>query len=261
MLPFVRIFQDYTTSLFGMTLRPAVTVLAELIGLVSPWLPPSQHPTGSRKLLEEIVFMPCWVLQPTSSHQHFHFHTLLTWSHFPNSVISFLPLATCTPLSCLFHRDRSIEFLDKRCLLSTITLPSCSKAPDFLMGVHFSLTLSVHTHSELLRVACDSSFTEKSFRDWAGRGTGTISHLLWLLLEDLNCSHLAIIHMGTERDHTHVGAEVRDGEVSPASRCLNLNGVVAEVLPLAFQLPQFFFFLQLKPVGIGASIICYSQQK
>ena len=53
-------------------------------------------------------------------------------------------------------------------------------------------------------------------------------------LPDLNCSHLTIIHMGPERDHTHVGAEVRDGDVSPASRCLNLNGVVAEVLPLAF---------------------------
>lgn len=96
-------------------------------------------------------------------------------------MISFLPLATCTPLSYLFPRDRSVKFFNKDCPLSSSTLPSWSKAPSFLMGDPFFLTLSFHKSSECLRVAFNSSFIEKSIKDWVGKDPGAIHHLLWLL--------------------------------------------------------------------------------
>ena len=77
--------------------------------------------------------MPCPVPWSASNHQLFHFHAFLTQSRFPHSVVSFLPLATCIHSGklSLLHKD-SIEFLRKDCLLSSIMLPSCGKAPKFL---------------------------------------------------------------------------------------------------------------------------------
>lgn len=59
----------------------------------------------------------------------------------------------------------------------------------------------------------------------------------------VNWDHLAIIHLGHERACTPVGSELRDGQLGPDSQCLNLSLVVADVLPLAFQLPLLFLFL------------------
>lgn len=116
------------------------------------------------------VSVLCWVMG-WSPLQLFHFHTFLTWSRFPNSAMSCLPLATYSSLSCsLFHRDGAIEFFDKSCLLSSIIPNSCGKSPHFLTGCLLFLTLSVHTGPGLLRVTCDSGITEKSFRNGARKG-------------------------------------------------------------------------------------------
>lgn len=106
------------------------------------------------------------------------------------------------------------------------------------MGAHFLLGFSVHTVPEPLRVACDSSFTEKSLKNWVQKGhmtplepSAVRSGFCW---RDFNCSHLAITRLGPEIDCTPVGTELGDGEPSSDSQCLSLSPVVPDVLPLAF---------------------------